>query len=231
MRTLLITMVLTINAMTVACGTLAPSELLPLTQRSPDAAKNVKLKGLPGVPDQKAVYDLAWSRNMVAVNETLQALFSINKFADGDIASISFYEIGMDNAKTLLESRSVRLVDGTGHYAIAWSHTLPESKTDFEQDDKAMQSKPIEYIFNVEVDDVSAESNSNALWLTRPLEIIIEQENPGDPLTRDGTIVALKMGNGRTIYTETVKQRAFFKAVIIGPISFEVIGQKHKIVE
>ena len=185
------------------------------------------LKDLNG----KEVYDLAWSNDMIAVSETLQAMFNVKNFVGGESAEVSFYEIDMDNNKTLLGKKSVSLDDGTGHYGVEWSHAPATAHTDFEEDETAGEKKAVEYIFEVEVDGVAAESASNILWLTRPLELLIESEEPDDPPTRDGTVVKLKMVNGRTLYTETLNQRAYFDNVIIGPIlALEVLEQTHRVV-
>ena len=182
-------------------------------------------------PDGKEVYDLAWSNSMVGVGESLQAMFSVKKFKGKETAKVSFYELDMDGKRTMLGTKTVTLDDGTGHYAIDWSHTPKSSATDFEETESNEDENPFEYTFEVEVDGVKAESPSNILWLTRALEILIESEEPDDPPTRDGTVVKLKMANGRTIYSETKDQKVSFEGVIIGPISqLEILEQTHRVV-
>jgi len=182
-------------------------------------------------PAAKEVYDLAWSTNIVAAGEESQAMFAVKNFSGGETATITIYETDMDNKTNQVDKKSVILDDGTGHYSVPWLRTLENAAQDFEEDEASENSKALEYYFEVKIDGVESESPSNALWLTRPLEILIESEDPKDPPTPDGTIVKLKMINGRTLYAETMNQKVLFDAVIIGPIlALEVLEQKHRIV-
>jgi hypothetical protein len=112
-----------------------------------------------------------------------------------------------------------------------WTCKPEQAATDFEEDDSARDKQPLEYTFEVEINGIKPDEPSLALWLTRPLEIVIESEDPKDPPTPDGTIVKLKMANHRCLYAETKNQKVTFDAVIIGPIlALEIMKQTHRVV-
>jgi len=184
-------------------------------------------------PYDKQVINLAWSHQIIPVGDKLDAMFSVKYFDGGETATITVMKIAMDGTETEVDSLTVDLNDGMGHYTVEWQPKIKQSSTKIKEQDDVEKLQALSFYFKVEVDGVESEQPSNNLWLTRPLKLKIEpDDNPElipEPVP-DGTIVKIKMVNGRSLFTETRNQIAIFEDVIIGPLlQVKLVNYKHKV--
>ncbi len=176
-----------------------------------------------------AIFNLAWNRRQVPVGEEVQAMFSVKNFKGGETATVSIYEADADGARQLVDQISCRLDDGFGPHALGWSRSEDDANTDLEQDlekDREEQElRPLEYIFEVDVNGQQSEESSGVLWLTQKVVVQV-QHNDGSSVP-DQTEVVLKSPDGKKHYAGTLQGEAVFHDVVVGPQRILLLSHEH----
>ena len=175
-------------------------------------------------PADPAVTHLAWEADLIPVGEPIEGMFTAKNFSGGEAVTITVYEFDADGQKDPVDTVSLALNDeGTGHYGFIWKRTAQQVSQDLKDDEAAGDTGPLDYRFHVEIAGVESDEPSGSLWLTKPVNVALENEE-GEQLP-DGAEIELTDSNNQRHYAVVKKSVAKFKDIIIGPLNVTVSSQ------
>ncbi len=176
-------------------------------------------------PDAPAVVNLAWESDRIPVGEPIEGMFTAKNFEAGETATITVYEFDDNGQKDEVDSLTMALDDeGTGHYDFIWKRTAQQTNQDQQDDEAAGDSGPLDYRFHVEVGGVKSVEASSYLWLTKSVEVVIEEDDEGEKLP-DGSELEIIDSDNKNHYAIVKNGIAEFDNILVGQININVSGE------
>jgi type VI secretion system secreted protein VgrG len=173
-------------------------------------------------PREPQVIDLAWAQDRIPVGEIIQGMFTAKNFTGSETATINIYEYDANGQNDLVDTLTVPLDQGnTGQYTFDWRRTAQQADQDQQNDAAASDIGPLEYRFDVDINGTLSDKPSSYLWLTKTIEITVEEDEEGFTLP-DGTELEVIDADNKRQYATLKNGVAHFKDVLIGKIQLNV---------